>query len=172
MNLNKGEENIVWWVVKTKPKQEFKAEKNLSQQGFITFCPTFNKELKRGDQFKIEPQPLFSRYLFIKADDFAQKNVYLIRSSRGVNSLLKINESILFVTPEIIYNLELNQSQNNILITKHFTAGSSVKIISGIYKGIEAIYQMDNGEDRAIVLLSLIQKKTKLNLRKQDLKKI
>ena len=105
------------------------------------------------------------------ANDFAQKNVYLIRSTRGINSLLKINETLLFVLPEIIYHLQLNQTQNHSLITPHFTAGSSVKIISGIYKGIEGIYQMDNGADRAIVLLSLIQKQTELNLRKQDLQK-
>lgn len=171
MIIKKGEENTVWWVVKTKPQQEFKAEKNLSEQGFITFCPIFNKEKKQGNQFMIKPQPLFTNYLFIQADDFARKNVYLIRSSRGVNSLLKINESILFITQEIIHNLRLNQTQINNLVTPHFTAGSSVKIISGIYNGIEAIYQMDNGEDRAIVLLSLIQKQTKLNLRKQDLEK-
>ena len=171
MYTKKGEGNNVWWIIETKPQQEFKAEKNLSQQGFITFCPLFNKELKWGNQFKIKPQPLFTRYLFIQADDFAQKNVYLIRSTRGVNSLLKINESILFVAHEIIHNLQLNQIQNKTLITTYFTEGSSVKIIGGIYKGIEAIYQMDKGEDRAIVLLSLVQKQTKLDIRKQDLKK-
>ena len=171
MSTKKGKENIVWWVVRTKPQQEFKAEKNLTQQGFTAFCPIFNKELKRGKQFTIKPQPLFKGYLFILANDFAQKNVYLIRSTRGINSLLKINETLLFVLPEIIYHLQLNQTQNQSLITPHFTAGSSVKIISGIYKGIEAIYQMDNGADRAIVLLSLIHKQTELNLRKQDLQK-
>lgn len=171
MSTKKGEENIVWWVVKTKPQQEFKAEKNLTQQGFITFCPIFNKELKQANQFTVKPQPLFKGYLFIQADDFAQKNVYLIRFTRGVNSLLKIHERLLFVLPEIIHHLKLNQTQNQSLVTPHFTPGSSVKIMTGIYKGIEAIYQMDTGADRAIVLLSLIQKQTKLNFRKHNLMK-
>lgn len=168
----KKEENIIWWVIETKPQQEFRAEKNLIQQGFITFCPVFNKELKLGNQFKIKPNPLFKRYLFIQANGFAKKNVYLIRSTKGVSSLLKIHESILFVTSELIHNLKLNQIQNNNLITSHFTEGSSVQIISGIYKGIEAIYQMDKGEDRAIILLSLLHKQTKLNLRKDHLIKL
>ena len=73
--------------------------------------------------------------------------------------------------PEIIHHLQLNETQNHSLVNPHFTAGSSVEITSGIYKGIEAIYQMDKGADRAIVLLSLIQKQIKLNLRKQNLKK-
>jgi len=171
MHTKKREENIFWWVVKTKPQQEFKAEKNLSEQGFITFCPLFNKELKQGNQFTVKPQPLFKGYLFILANDFAKKNIYLIRSTRGINSLLKINETPLFLPSEIIHHLQLNQTQNQSLISSHFTTGSSVKIISGIYKGIEAIYQMDNGADRAIVLLSLIQKQTKLSIRKQDLAK-
>ena len=171
MSIKKGEKNLVWWVAKTKPQQEFIAIKNLTQQGFINFLPLFNKETKQGNQFTVQPQPLFKGYLFILANDFAQKNIYLIRSTRGINSLLKINETVLFVLPEIIHHLQLNQTQNQSLITPHFTAGSSVKIISGIYKGIEAIYKMNNGADRAIVLLSLIQKQTELDLRKQDLKK-
>lgn len=161
--------DIAWWVVKTKPQQEFKADKHLIQQGFITFCPIFKKEIKQKSQFKIKIQPLFMGYIFICADDFAQKNIHLIRSTRGLNSLLKIGESILTVSPEIILTLKLNQNQNTNVVSPHFSSGSSVKIINGIYKGIEAIYQMDNGKDRAIVLLSLIQSQTKLNLRKQDL---
>ena len=172
MGTHKKEENIVWWVVKTKPQQEFKAEMNLIQQGYTTFCPIFNKELKRGNQFIVKPQPLFAGYLFIQANDFAQKKIYLIRSTKGINSLLKVNETPLYVPHEIIHHLLLNQTQNHSHVTPHFTAGCSVKIISGIYNGIEAIYQMDNGANRSIVLLSLIQKQTNLNLRKQDLIKI
>ena len=163
--------NFVWWVAKTKAHQEFTAEKNLIQQGFTPFCPIFKKEIKRGNQFQIKPQALFRGYLFIHADDFAQKNIHLIRSTKGLNALLKIEESILFVPAEIIETLKSNQTEYTNPTDRYFPPGSSVKIVSGIYNGIEAIYQMDNGEDRAIVLLTLIQKQTQLNLKKQDILK-
>ena len=169
MHIKKGLGDIVWWVVKTKPQQEFNAHKHLSQQGFTAFCPIFKKEIKQRSQFKIKTHPLFMGYLFIYADDFAKKNSHLIRSTKGLNALLKIGESILTVSPEIIQTLKLNQNKYISDVSPHFKSGSSVKIISGIYKGIDAIYQMDSGKDRAIILLSLIQNQTKLNLRKNDL---
>ena len=88
-----------------------------------------------------------------------------------MNKLLKIDESILFVPAEIIDTLKSNQTEYTNTTHVYFTPGSSVKIIGGIYNGIEAIYQMDNGGERAIVLLTLIQNQTKLNLKKQDLMK-
>lgn len=169
MTLKKKSDCVGWWVAKTKTHQEFRAEKGLLQQGFFPFCPIFKKEVKRGNQFQIKHQALFTGYLFIRADDFAQKNIHLIRSTRGLNTLLKIDESVLVVPSEIIDTLKSNQTQYPNSINIYFTPGSTVEIISGIYKGIEAIYQMDSGADRAIVLLSLIQKNTKLNVRKQDL---
>jgi transcriptional antiterminator RfaH len=169
MGLKNLPNSYAWWVAKTKTHQEFKAEKNLSQQGFITFCPIYKKEIKRGNQFQIKLQPLFTGYLFIHANGFAQKNIHLIRSTIGLISLLKIDESILYVPPQIIHKLKSNHEQKNNPANAYFKPGSSVKIINGIYKGIEAIYETDNGADRAIILLSLIQKQTKLSLRKQDL---
>ena len=171
MPIKNKSESFVWWVAKTKTHQEFTAEKNLIRQGFTPFCPIFKKEIKSGNQFQIKPQALFRGYLFIHADDFAQKNIHLIRSTRGLNKLLKIDESILFVPAEIIDTLKSNQTEYTNTTHVYFTPGSSVKIIGGIYNGIEAIYQMDNGGERAIVLLTLIQNQTKLNLKKQDLMK-
>lgn len=169
MPIKNKSESLVWWVAKTKTHQEFRAQKNLILQGFTTFCPILKKEIKSGNQFQIKPQALFRGYLFINADKFAKKNIHLIHFTRGVNKLLKIDESVLFVPADIIDTLKSNQTEYTNPTHKYFTPGSSVKIISGIYKGIEAIYQMDNGADRAIVLLTLIQKQAMLNLKKQDL---
>ncbi len=162
-------EDCFWWVVKSKARQEFKAERALGQQGFITYCPIYQKEIKRGSQFRTEPQPLFSGYMFIKANDFAKKNHYLIRSTRGVISLLKIGETILSASHEIIKILKLNQSQEGSIINSYFTPGCSVKIMQGVYQGIEAIYKIDSGSDRAIVMLSILQKQTELIIEKKDL---
>jgi uncharacterized protein YeaO (DUF488 family) len=54
MHIKKGLGDIVWWVVKTKPQQEFNAHKHLSQQGFTAFCPIFKKEIKQRSQFKLK----------------------------------------------------------------------------------------------------------------------
>jgi transcriptional antiterminator RfaH len=56
--------------------------------------------------------------------------------------------------------------------TKHyFKANDEVLITSGLYQGLEAIYQMDDGQERAVVMLNLLQRDTQLTLDKTQLKK-
>ena len=68
-----------------------------------------------------------------------------------------------------IKEIEIQQKNH---IEAHFKLGEKVKVIKGLYQGIEAIYQMDDGLERAIVLLSILNKKTPLNLNKNQLQKI
>ena len=73
MLAEKLHEYLPWWVVKTKPHQEFKAEEALKRQGFNTYCPAIKKEIKQRCQIAIKEQPLFSGYIFIIANDDAKK---------------------------------------------------------------------------------------------------
>ena len=81
-----------WWVVHTKPQAELSAIKNLENQGLTTYCPLFKKENIRGHKIEIKAYPLFPRYIFVKEDYLAQKNIHLIRSTIGVKELLKTGE--------------------------------------------------------------------------------
>jgi len=57
-------------------------------------------------------------------------------------------------------------------IKSHFKPGENVRINAGIYRDVEAIYEMDEGVNRAIVLLSMINKETSLRIDKKDLNKV
>ena len=169
MLAEKLHEYLPWWVVKTKPHQEFKAEEALKRQGFNTYCPAIKKEIKQRCQFAIKEQPLFSGYIFIIANDDAKKNIHLIRSTRGVMSILKTGESIISVSPEIIKALKIQESQYLHSVESYFKPEANVIINQGIYKDTEAIYKMDKGSDRSIVLITLIQKQSLLCVKKHSL---
>jgi len=161
-----------WWIIKTKPLQELTAIEELKKQGFVSYCPLIQKETRRNNQFKIRSSPLFSSYIFIEANEYSHINIHLIRSTRGVSYLIKNGESPAKIPSDIVEIIKKQQSQSIEKINKIFTQGNSVKITKGIYKDLEAIYDMDDGLDRAIILLTIIQKKTKLKIKKQDLIKL
>ena len=161
-----------WWVVQTKPKAELKAIKNLENQGLTTYCPLFKKENISSHRIKINTYPLFPRYIFIKGDCSAQKNMHLIRSTIGVKELLKIGEVPAKISCQLINELRQMEAVKLNEIKSHFKPGENVRINAGIYKDVEAIYEMDEGVNRAIVLLSMINKETSLRIDKKDLNKV
>ena len=161
-----------WWVVHTKPKAELSAIKNLENQGLTTYCPLFKKESIRGHKIKIKAYPLFSRYIFIKGDCSAQKNIHLIRSTIGVKELLKIGEVPVKISCQLINELRQMEAVKLNETKSHFNPGENVRVNTGIYKDVEAIYEMDDGVNRAIVLLSMINKETSLRIDKKDLNKV
>lgn len=164
--------DISWWVVQTKPQAELIAIKNLNNQGLTTYCPIFKKENIRGHKIKINTYPLFPRYVFVKGDISAQKNIHLIRSTIGVRELLKIGEDPAKISCQLINELKRMEAKKLNETKSHFNPGENVRIKTGIYKDIEAVYQMDEGVNRSIVLLSIINKETPLRIDKRALNKI
>jgi transcriptional antiterminator RfaH len=160
-----------WWVVHTKPQAELSAVKNLENQGLTTYCPLFKKENIRGHKIKIKAYPLFPRYVFVKEDYLAQKNIHLIRSTIGVKELLKTGEVPAKISCQLINELRQMEALKLNKTKSHFRPGENVRINAGIYKDVEAIYEMDEGVSRAIVLLSMINKETSLRIDKKNLNK-
>jgi len=161
-----------WWVVQTKPQAEAIAIEHLHEQKLTTYCPMYQKETIRGRQVKVTPTPLFARYIFVLADQTAQKSIHRIRSTVGVSQLIKVGEQPTLVKPSIIDEIKALETANINQVKYHFSNDDKVVISEGIYKGLEAIFQMNDGLERAVVMLNLLQRDTQLTLNKTQLKKV
>ena len=171
MNLDQPTTELHWWVVQTKPQGEALAIEHLYEQNFTTYCPMYQKETLRGRQMKVTTVPLFSRYVFVLADQAAQQTVHTIRSTRGVSQLIKVGEQPTLVKASVIDKIKLLETEHLNQAEPYFKANDEVLITSGCYQGLEAIYQMDKGLERAVVMLNLLQRDTRLTLDKRQLKK-
>ena len=170
--LHKIDDGGSWWIVQTKPQAEFNAMRHLRNQGLTVYCPLFKKEHIRGRQLKVNAYPLFPRYVFVEANTIAQQNIHIIRSTVGVSQLLKIGEVPTKVPYQLIHKLRQMEREKFDETQSGFKPGDHVKIKHGLYQHLEAIYQMDDGLERAIVLLSIINKETPLRIDKHALKKL
>lgn len=154
-----------WYVVHTKPKQESRALLNLERQGFHCFLPTIPKKKVKSKAFEIVREPLFSRYLFIELDTtLSGKSWAPIRSTLGVSKLVTFGTEPARVNPALIDLLRHQEGTLAQTPLAQYQPGDIVVIKDGPFKGIEAVYQMDDGEMRAMVLIELLQKPTRMQV--------
>ena len=118
-------------------------------------------------------EPLFPRYLFLRSDP-TLRDMSPIRSTLGVSTLVRFGESPAIVPDEVISFLRDSENPE----TKHHVSGESlfqtheaVDIVSGPFAGLPGIYQMPKGEERAIVLITVLGRQNKILLHQDDLAK-
>jgi transcriptional antiterminator RfaH len=157
-----------WYLVQTKPKQEFRALENLENQRYVCYLPTLRRQHPRGSDLKICVEPLFARYLFIRLDSMSS-NWSPIRSTRGVARMVSFGGRFATLPDACIETL---QSAPQIVREPVFQHGERVAITSGPFAGLEGIYQMQDGEMRALVLVELMRQPRKLELAVELLRKV
>ncbi len=161
-----------WYVVHTKPRQEQRALLNLTQQGYECYLPLVDTERLRQKVVKLVQEPLFARYLFIRLDTgVAGKSWGPIRSTIGVCRLVTFGYEPAKVDAELIEILRRRQSDAGQEPVRLFQPGEHVQIKDGPFVGLNAIYQMGDGESRAMVLIEILSKPSQLVLSPASLRK-
>jgi transcriptional antiterminator RfaH len=146
-----------WYLIYTKPRQEKLAFYNLQNQSYEVFLPLVKVEKINKGSRVIKEEPLFSRYLFIKLDKFGSQNWAPIRSTFGVSYLVKFGIQFAEVSDEL---LSWIQKHLDVVPTiEKFKYGQSVTIIHGPFKGIDAIFKIYDGNQRAILFIDFLFKK-------------
>ncbi len=161
-----------WYVIYTKPSQEQRALENLQRQGYECYLPMRTVEKIRRGIITTVDEPLFPRYLFVSqtATDHEIKSWASIRSTKGVIHLITFGNEPAKMDDQFVQQLKLMGHRGK---QKLFINGEKLQIMEGPFKGLEAIYQMDNGESRVMVLIDFLGKQTTLitspkNLQKQQ----
>ncbi len=162
-----------WYVIYTKPQQERRALINLERQGYECYLPMLTSEKLRRNAVTTAEEPLFPRYLFIHLDPKGTGQSWApIRSTKGVNRMVTFGKDPAKVDDRLIGILRARSLTSASKPKKLFTAGERLLITDGSFAGIEAIYQMSDGESRAMVLIELLSKPVKLAMAPSNLRKI
>lgn len=97
-----------WYLVQCKPKQDFRALEHLQHQGYECLLPTHQIERLRNGQWVRQEEALFPGYLFIELDT-SRDNWMPIRSTRGVNQIVRFGPNPLPVSSNIIDRLRYQE---------------------------------------------------------------
>lgn len=162
-----------WYVVHTKPRQEQRAQLNLAQQGYACYLPLLATEKLRRGALTLVHEPLFARYLFIRLDaSQSGKSWGPIHSTLGVQGLVRFGNQPAEVDDDLIEALRCRSARQQDQPLRLFQAGERVQVKDGPFAGLEAIYQMTQGDGRAQVLIELLRKPCRLSIAPASLRKL
>ena len=155
--------NSAWYVVHTKPRQENRALENLTNQGLECFLPTLTVDRLRDERKVTVAEPLFPRYLFVRLEA-GVSNWTAIRNTRGVARLVAFGGVSACVSSDLINALKNTEQRHKTL----FSAGDRVRVVDGAFAGIQAelirLYETEEGELRAMMLLEFLSRPQRINL--------
>lgn len=164
---------MIWHLVYTKPKQELCAKDNLSRQGYECYLPTIPCERLSQGLLTLVDEPLFPRYLFIfLGQGNSAKSWAPIRFTRGVCRLVNFGIKPATVDASLIEQLQTQEALMKAKPTPLFKTGDHVRLMEAPFTGIEAIYQMTDGERRAMVMLEILCKPVHLRVSPANLRKV
>lgn len=151
-----------WYVIQCKGGESFRAAEHLTNQGYEVFHPVLDAQRKRQGKLIKVTEPLFPYYLFIRLDQIIS-NWRPIRSTRGVLRLLTFGDRPVAVPDRLVEALREQPNRQEGIHT-YFCAGEKVTITDGPFKDLEAIFTRCKGEERAIVLLNVLNRPQHLDL--------
>lgn len=144
-----------WYALQHKPAQGNRALENLRNQGASCFYPQITVErISSGKRVK-KLEPLFPGYLFInieQTDPLWSK----LRSTRGILKIVSFANK-----PALIDDAVIDQVRHSLMLVCEqggIKTGQNVELLEGPFKGLSAAFQSYDGEERAIVLISFMQK--------------
>lgn len=150
-----------WYVVQCKARQDARAEANLRNQHVPCYRPVRAVEVLRNGKRQVVEEPLFPGYVFIHLCRLTDSWHY-IRSTRGVSRLVSFANHPVSVAPGLIEDIKrrLAHADDRTL----FEPGTTVTITEGPFKDLDAIFSKADGEERAIILLQLLQRQREVNV--------
>ncbi len=150
-----------WLLAYTKPRSEPVAQEHLERQGFDVLCPMLRAQKLRRRKWHWIEEPLFPRYLFVGAAP--EQSWAPVRSTVGVTSLVKFGGAYATV-PVALIELLRSGGDDPAVHRPLFQQGQKLRIVAGPYASFEAVFEMDEGEQRAAVLLDLLGRQSRVTV--------
>ncbi|HKG58447.1 MAG TPA: transcription termination/antitermination NusG family protein [Pyrinomonadaceae bacterium] len=172
--INAFDDVLRWYVVKTQPKQEVRAECNLRVWGLNTFLPKV-RERHTNPYTGVSSnviRPLFPRYLFTQFE--VAQSLRRVCFTRGVHSVLNFGNGPTSIDDEIIQMIQLRVGEDGLVqLDGELSEGDPVMINSGPLQHLVGVFQHDiKGTDRVAILLSAISFQGRVIIERDLVKKI
>ena len=150
-----------WYLIKTKPRQENVAIKNLENQKYSTYCPTV--------KIKNNNVVLFPGYIFIHLDK-KQENWSPIRSTKGVLNFVRFGLNFAQVPDTIIKFLKANQliNKEKLKNLNKLKSGDKVQITDGVFKNCVAIFKSSKPQERVVLLMNILGQQQSITIKQES----
>lgn len=163
-----------WFLIYCKPRQDIRAEENLTRQGFHVFRPTINViKAKIGCENSISCESLFPRYVFIKVNAEVQ-SIAPVLSTLGVASFVKFGDKYATVSERLINEIKINAEAQAAMAgsTEAIKEGDEIYVNGCGFDQVKAIYYNPCGNMRALILMNIMGKEARLSVPVESISKV
>lgn len=147
-----------WYAIHTKPKEEGRAEANLSAWQMETFNPKIrgSRRAPFGGALGYVVKPLFPRYIFARFE--ASRYLHKVHYTRGVHSVVSFGGQPVHVDQETIDLIRSRVDGDGLVkLDDGLEMGDAVTITEGKFKGLTGVFNGKlKGTDRVMILLTAV----------------
>jgi transcriptional antiterminator RfaH len=155
-----------WYVVRTQPHAEIKANTHLGRQGFDTYLPRYLKKRRHARRVETVKAPLFPSYLFVAINRQTQR-WRCINSTLGVSHLVCNGDEPAPLADSVIDALRQRENESGLVrLPPHpsFATGDKVRLLDGAFTNLIGLFEGMRDSERVSVLLDLLGRKVRLLL--------
>lgn len=152
---------MAWYALQHKPAQGDRALQHLQNQDIACFYPKITVEKIRAGKRTKKLEPLFPGYLFVnleQTDPMWSK----LRSTRGVIRVVGFAGKPAAIADAVIQHVK--ESLDAVAEQGGIKPGQAVELSEEPFQGLSAVFQAYDGEERAIVLISFMQKQRRVRV--------
>ena len=153
-----------WYVIRTKPHQEGRAQCHLTQVSVETFLPLLKhtKRIRRQERTAVEP--LFHGYLFARFD--INDRYRAVNFACGVLNIVEFGSKPAEVSESVIDDIRDRLVDGYVIPqSEPLQEGQTVRIKDGPLTGLEAIFIREmTKQHRVLLLLNTLAIQAKLTL--------
>jgi len=170
MNGNEHAAALRWYLIQCKPRQDARALENLERQDFVCYRPMRAVERHLEGRTRTVDEALFPGYLFIRLNRETD-NWRAINSTRGVHRIVRFNDFPIPVTDELIDGIRA-RLVGPLVWEPYLKPGDRVRIEEGAFAQTEAIFLVDDGNQRVVLLLNILQTEQRLSFPLANVRKV
>ena len=146
---------VEWYAIRTKPKEEERADINLRTSQVQTFAPKL-RELCSGYGGRYVIKPLFSSYIFARFN--VLKQLHNIKYTRGVQNVVSCGDTPIPIDDKVIDLIKDRIGENGFIrLGEELKYGDKVTIKFGPLKSLVGIFEKRiKATDRVKILLDAV----------------
>jgi transcription antitermination factor NusG len=155
-------EDLPWYALQIKTRQEKDVERLLQGRGYITFLPTYESIRSWSDRKRKISLPLFPGYLFCRLD---VNHRLPVLQTPGVFRITGTGQAFTPVEPSEIESIERAiRLKVRCEPCPFLKVGRKVRIVEGSLRGMEGILLEVRKQFRLVVSVQLLQRSVALEL--------
>ena len=157
---------VCWYLIQTKPAREAVAEFNLLRQSYQVYYPRLLRLRRHRGNWVDQVAALFPGYLFFRLAP--SQELGPVRSTVGVANIVRFGKAYAIIPARIVEDLRARADPetgfHRLQQCMRFSPGSNVRIVAGVFDGLEGVFKRESGDERVVLLLRLLGRDTQVEV--------